>query len=118
MKKIDLASLALLGITAGLTVSSCQECPSRPSNPSSHHTAAAEQMNPEMDAFFNRLSPASKRKFMDMDEQHRAMAMELTNASCKGPHNCGGTDPNESVQIQYQNQMQQRSQMNRTMRGN
>ena len=140
MKKRDLASLAMIGISAGLLVAGCQTKPSHPPGGSRGNTAAAEQMSPDMQSFYNNLSPEAQQKFMQMDAQHRMMAMEMTEQNCKGQNACKGLggckgathacagkngckgqgegppvrDPNKAVDIQYQ--MNQRGQMNNTMR--
>lgn len=129
MKKRDLLTLALIGMGAGLMLGACQ------TNQNPPKTAAAEQGNPESDAFYKSLSSDSQKKFDQLDAQHKAMAMEMTHATCKGKNSCKGQggcktsthdcaglndckgqggepakDPNKAVDLQYKNQTKQRSQ--------
>lgn len=127
-KKRDLVALALLGISAGLFATGCHQ---QKGNAENQNGSAMMQMNPDMQAFYNSLSADAQKKFMNMDNQHRRMAMEMLNQngvgqnSCKGlggcktaSHDCGGKnsckgqggpaihDANKAVDVQYQNQMQ------------
>lgn len=132
MKKRDLTTLALLGIGVGLAVGSCN-----PKEDSGNNKASAEeQMSPDMESYYKSLSSDAQQKFMQMDAQHRMMAVEMANQSCSGKNKCagmggcstanhtcagknsckgqGGTpikDANKAVEAQYQNQMSQREQM-------
>lgn len=137
MKKRDLATLAMIGISAGLLVGGCQQ-----QNKSSTKMSAAEQMSPDMQTFYNSLSPEGQRKFMELDAQHRMMAIEMSNQKCTGKNNCasmggcataahacagqngckgqGGTpvrDSNRAVEVQHRNQTNQRQRMNNQMNG-
>lgn len=131
MKKRDLLNLAMMGVGAGLLLGACQTN----QNPSKPNTAAAEQMNPESDAFHKSLSADAQKKFDQLDAQHKAMAVEMTHATCKGKNSCKGQggcktsshscagqndckgqggdgvkDPNKAVDVQYNNQTKQRNQ--------
>lgn len=138
MKKRDLAKLALLGISAGLMATGCQQ-----GGKSGNKTAAAEEkMNSDMQAFYSSLSPSAQQKFIELDAQHRMMAMEMIQSACKGKNSCKGMggcgtqthacagknsckgqggariqDPNKAVEVQFKNQMQQRQQMQNNMQG-
>jgi len=138
MKKRDLATLALIGISAGLVIGGCQQQKKNGNN----KTSAAEQMSPDMQTFYNSLSQEAQRKFTDLDAQHRMMAVEMANQSCNAKNACAGMggcatkehacagqnsckgqggppvkDPNKAVEIQYRNQMNQRQKMNGQMNG-
>ena len=129
MKKRDLATLAMIGVSAGLLIGGCQQGRNTPPR---SNTAAAEQVSPDMQSFYSSLSADSKRKFMELDNQHRMMAIEMANQSDYGQNQCSGMggckadghggpvsrDPNKAVDAQYKNQMQQRGQMNNGMGGN
>lgn len=135
MKKRDLATLAILGISAGLLVGGCQKRGA--GGPSNTKASAAEQLSPDMQAFYNSLSAESQQKFMQLDAQHKMMAIEMSQQSsgnknqcsgfggcetsqhaCAGQNACKGQggnpirDPNKAVDIQYKNQTSQRQKTN------
>lgn len=137
MKKLNLAALALLGLSAGLIASGCHQSGDRSGNKTS---AAEEELNDDMQAFYASLSPAAQQKFLELDAQHRMMVIQMMNQpgtgqnSCKGmggckttQHTCAGlnackgqggpriTDPNKAVDVQYRNQVQQRKNLNNSM---
>lgn len=128
-KKVDLAALAMIGLSAGMLVG-CQQKDGRPNS----NTSAAEQSTPDAQAFYDSLSDDAKAKFNALDSQHQKMAMEMLNQdgygknSCKGmggckndKHACAGqndckgqggapiTDPNKAVEAQFNNQTKQRN---------
>lgn len=132
-KRRNLATLAVLGISAGLFAAGCHQSTNKGSADQGGTTY--EQLSPDMQAFYNSLSPDAQRKFMDLDAQHRKMAMDMLNQTgvgqngCKGLggcknnlHDCAGKnsckgqggpaiqDPNKAVDVQYQSQ--QRGQTN------
>jgi len=138
MKKKDLATLAMLGISAGLMVNGCQKGSHSPGN----KAAADEQMSSDMQSFYSALSPDAQKKFMQLDAQHKMMAIEMAQQSCNGKNKCagmggcstsqhqcagknsckgqGGTpvkDPNKAVETQYNNQMGHRQKTNSGMSG-
>lgn len=137
MKKRDLAKLALLGISAGLIATGCQQGGGKSGNKGA---AAEEQMTSDMQTFYSSLSPSAQKKFMELDAQHRMMAMEMVKGSCNGKNNCKGMggcatqshacagqngckgqggapikDANKAVEVQYKNQTKQRQNMNGSM---
>lgn len=88
MKKKDLLSLSLLGLSAGLGVAvgvtGCQQHDKRP------NTEAAEQMNPDVQSFYSSLTPEAQKKFNELDPQHQMMSMEMTKQQCNGKNQCKG----------------------------
>lgn len=137
-KKHDLATLALIGISAGLIVGGCQKQAQGQGN----GAASAEKMSPDMQAFYNSLSADAKQKFNQLDAQHKMMAVEMMQQSCNGKNSCAGMggcasgqhtcagknsckgqggapvkNANKAVEAQYNNQMQQRQKTNGTMNG-
>lgn len=136
MKKRNLATLAMLGIGVGLAVGGCQQQGNKGNNKGS----ADEQMSPDMESYYKSLSPDAQQKFMQLDAQHRMMAVEMAHQSCSGKNKCAGMggcatashkcagknsckgqggapikDANKAVEAQYQNQMNQRQQMSSGM---
>jgi hypothetical protein len=133
MKKNDLLNLAMLGISAGLLMTSCERRDNKPQTPSTH-SAAIHQMPADIQSFYSQLSPDAQQKFLQMDNLHRKMSVEMLNHgpqgqnSCKGlggcqgiSHSCAGlndckgqggarplSNPNQAVDVQYNNQHQQR----------
>lgn len=119
MKKKDLLTISLLGISAAIALSGCNQSKRKPS------TEASEQMSPDVQAFYNSLSPEAQKKFNELDPQHQMMSMEMTKQKCnsrnecrglggrKGGHTCAGlnackgqggapvTDPNKAVDAQF-----------------
>jgi hypothetical protein len=138
MKKRDLTNLAMLGIAAGLAASGCQQQGERDQKrPSNNKASAAEQLSPDMQAFYSSLSAEEQKKFMQLDAQHKMMAVEMANQNCGGQNKCSGMggcatsqhqcagqnackgqggppvhDPNKAVEVQYNNQMGQRQKTN------
>lgn len=98
MKKQDLTTLAMLGISSGLIVSGCQKGswgkretkPEGENSPSENHLEAAEEMMADMKSFYDILSPENKKKFNELDARHKMMAIEMVNQSCKGENKCAG----------------------------
>lgn len=131
MKKNDLVTLAMVGISAGLMVGGCQK------GGTDHNKAsAAEQISPDMQVFYNSLSVDMQKKFMQLTAQHKMMAVEMAQQSCSGHNKCAGMggcgtadhkcaglnsckgqggapvkDPNKAVEAQF-NQMNQRKDTN------
>ena len=137
MKKNELAMLAMIGISAGLMVGGCQK-----NGPDRNKVSADEQMSPDMKSYYNSLSPDAQKKFMELDAQHKMMAIEMAHQSCKGQNKCAGMggcgtadhkcsgqnsckgqggapvkDANKAVEVQYKNQMNQRQNTNGGMGG-
>lgn len=135
MKRRDLTTLAMIGISAGLVVGGCQN--DGRDGRSNNKAAADEQMSPDMKSFYSSLSSDMQQKFMQLDAQHKMMAVEMANQSCNGKNKCSGMggcataehqcagqngckgqggapikDPNKAVEAQYNNQMGQRQKMN------
>lgn len=137
MKKRDLASLALLGISSALLIAGCQQ-------PAKNGTASPQGqmqsqtvMSPEMQSFYSSLNADGQRKFNSLDAKHQAMAMKMASQSCNGKNDCKGMggcsnqnnscagknackgqggapakDPNKAVDAQYTNQTAQRDAVN------
>lgn len=130
MKKRDLATLAMIGISAGLMAGGCQKYGS------SHKGSAQEVSSPDMTAFQQSLSQESQAKFKQLDAQHKMMAIEMANQKCNGKNKCssmggcetsehacagqngckgqGGApikDPSKAVEVQYKNQMARQAQL-------
>jgi hypothetical protein len=130
MDKKELARLALLGISAGLMVTGCQK--EQTGDPPSN-----QEVNGDIESFYNSLTPKAKQQFMQLDTQHKMLAIELYQQHCKGENNCadmggdatsqhacagqntckggGGAplrDPNKAVEIQFNHQMKYRHQIN------
>lgn len=135
MKKRDLATLAMIGISAGLIAGGCQQNSKDKNNRNrnrgnGNNLHAAENMSADMQAFYASLSPDAKKKFDQLDAQHKMMAMEMANQKCNGKNKCAGMggcataehacagengcqgqggapvkDPNKAVEVQYKNQM-------------
>lgn len=133
MKKRDLASLAVIGVTAGMMVSGCQQfqkktSPKKPQKENGNN----HQMSPEMKSFYANLSPDAQKEFMSLDAHHKMMAMEMAQQKCHGQNSCAGMggcktaehscagknsckgeggppikDPNKAVHVQYQQQQAQ-----------
>ncbi len=138
MKKNDLAKLAMIGISAGLMVGGCQQ----KNGPDRNKASADEQMSPDMQSYYNSLSSDAQKKFMELDAQHKMMAVEMAHQSCKGQNKCAGMggcgtvdhkcagqnsckgqggnpvkDASKAVEVQYKNQMDQRQNTNGGMGG-
>lgn len=129
MKKRDLAKLAMLGISAGLFAGGCQQKATGNGSSNSRNEMRAE-MSSDMQAFYASLSADAKKKFNELDAQHKMMAMEMANQRCNGQNKCAGMggcgtadhacagknsckgqggapvkNPNKAVEVQYKNQM-------------
>lgn len=96
MKKKDLASLAMIAISAGFLIAGCQQKPAANSNPNA--PSAAQAAPADVSAFRNSLSSDSQKQFDALDAQHKSMAMQKAKE---------GTEPNQAVQAQYNDQMKQ-----------
>lgn len=94
MKKCNLVLGALAGINLGLILSS-------------YNDAAAEQMSPKMQTFYEQLDPAAQQKFDQLDDTHKKRAMGIVDQYCKAVKECKG-HREESVDKQYQLQMQEK----------
>ncbi len=130
MKKRDLATLAMIGISAGLIVGGCQQNSKDKNNNPNNRSAVMEHMSPDMQTFSNSLSRDAKEKFQELDAQHKMMATEMANQNCSGQNMCAGMggcatsenscaghnacsgrggppvkDPNKAVEVQHKNQM-------------
>ncbi len=139
MKKRDLATLALIGISAGLVVGGCNQ-KGKNNNHSNNNQSGMEQMSPDMKAFYSSLSPEAQKKFMELDAQHKMMAVEMANQTgvgenkckgmggcatanntCAGENECKGQggppvkDPSQAVDVQHEHQMDQRQKMQNGM---
>ncbi|MFN0064660.1 MAG: hypothetical protein ACKVOH_00300 [Chlamydiales bacterium] len=133
MRKRDLVSLALIGVSAGLVISGCQAAQKGTVKPQ-QETQPTSTMSPEMKAFYSTLSQESQKQFMGLDAQHKMMSMEMANQKCNGKNECAGMggcatanhscagensckgeggapvkSPEDAVSAQYKHQMQQRS---------
>ncbi|MCH9625608.1 MAG: hypothetical protein S4CHLAM123_07840 [Chlamydiales bacterium] len=141
MKKRDLSTLALVGISAGLMMGGCnQKETDKKGDDTGNKAHAAEQLSPDMKSFHDSLSPTAQKKFMELDAQHKMMAIEMANQSCNGRNKCasmggcssannscagengckgqGGApvkDPNKAVDVQYKMQKDQRKDANGKM---
>lgn len=129
MKKQDLATLALLGISAGLLIGGCQQ-QSHKKNPQENTQGSLQQLTSTMQSFYSSLSPEAQKKFIALDNEHKMMALEMAQQSCQGKNNCAGKggcatqkhdcaghnsckgqggapvqDINRAVNVQYENQM-------------
>lgn len=135
-KKRDLTALALLGVSAGLIVGGCQQNSKNSmgkqggNSPGSNGNATAEKMSSDMKTFYASLSPDAKKKFDQLDAQHKMMAVEMADQKCNGQNKCGGMggcatndhacagqnsckgqggapvkESNKAVEVQYKNQM-------------
>jgi hypothetical protein len=137
-KKRELATLAMIGISAGLMVTGCQQVETPGGNGKG---SADEQLSSDMQTFFNALSPETQRKFNQLDAQHKMMAIEMAQQQCNAKNSCEGMggcaaspqhscagknackgqggapikDPNKAVEVQYNNQMMQREKINSGM---
>lgn len=139
MKNRDLTTLAMIGISAGLVVGGCGQ---KDGKTSYYKASAAEQLSSDMQAFYSSLSPDAQQKFMQLDAQHKMMAVEMANQSCNGRNKCAGMggcaatdhkcagqnsckgnggapvkDPNKAVEVQLRNQMNQRQNASGNMGG-
>lgn len=139
MKKNTLTCLALLGITAALGVIGCQNQTQTHSN---NKGAADEQITPDMQAFFNSLTPEAQKQFTQLDAEHKMMAIEMMQSSCAGKNSCKGLggcatashscagkngckgeggaplkNPSDAVSVQFTNQMGEREKATDGMKG-
>lgn len=92
MKKRNLATLALMGITMGLLTTS--------------FTANDQQtFSPEEKTFYDMLDENGKKEFSELDTKHRKMALSTIEQSCKAEHECKGIRES-AVHEQYVDQKQ------------
>lgn len=104
MKKKKLVTLAMLGIGMGILIQGQAQ-------------GQIEQMSPDMKKFYEQLAPDAQKKFLELDEPYRKSAMQTTAHYCKGENQCPG-HPEQAVEEQYNNQMQQRNQTNQGINKN
>lgn len=117
MKKRNLATLAMIGISAGLVVGGCQKKgwgtketkpeEEKSSSSTENQLGAAEHMTSDMQSFYDSLSPEAKKQFNELDAHHKMMAIEKSKGStCSGPQGCGSPpeNPNKAVETEYMNQ--------------
>ncbi|MCC5831461.1 MAG: hypothetical protein JJU12_00255 [Chlamydiales bacterium] len=96
MKKRDLTTLAMIGISAGLIAGGCQQREKDKRENGNHHNNhngelhAAEHMNADIQKFYESLSPEAKKKFDQLDARHKQMAMEMAHQQCNGKNKCAG----------------------------
>lgn len=99
MKKQNLATLAMIGISAGIVAGGCQQkakangastTPNSQAKPSDSTKQMKMPSQADMDAFNKSLSPDAQKKFKDLDIQHKAMAMAMMDQSCNGKNECAG----------------------------
>lgn len=88
MKKRDLATLAVMVISAGLLIGGCQQKNGQAAG------SDATQMTADAQGFFNALSPENQKKFNEMDEANKKAAVD--NANKDTAH-----DANKAVEAQY-----------------
>lgn len=88
MKKQKMMMLALIGMLAG----GCS-------------SAQGDSMSSDMQTFYEQLSPDAQQKFMQLDKQHKQMAMDVVQQGCKAAHECKGIRE-KAVEEQYNAQMQ------------
>ncbi len=94
MKKRNLATLAVIGISAGLLAGGCEKQDEKKTN-GSH---ATEDASAEMKAFHDSLSEDAQKKFDELDAQHKMMAMEMADQKCNGQNKCAGMGGCESAE--------------------
>jgi hypothetical protein len=141
MKRQDLMSLALLGLTAaglvgGNTLSAEEATNGAPKAECACPAAACKPMTAEQQAFYGKLNDQGKQMFIKMDMEGRNMAMQTAKAApgknscaglngcaapgkndCMGKGSCKGTsvkgfsDPNKAVQVTYDKMMAKRQGM-------
>ncbi len=87
MKKINLKKMALLGAASAiaLTASACSA--SSDTKYSSESTRDAPLTEQE---FLAKLNPETKAEYMQLDDEGKALALQLANQSCKGQNSCKG----------------------------
>jgi hypothetical protein len=91
MHKKKMIALAIMGIGLGVLAIG-------------HAQAQDEKMSSEMKSFYEQLSPDAKKKFLQLDSDHRDAAMQvMQEKSCKGESQCKGTRE-KAVQEQYEDQ--------------
>jgi hypothetical protein len=137
MKKRDLMTLAMIGISSGLMVTGCQKGRETKSN-----VSAEEQKAPlDQMSFYNMLSDDAKKKFDQLDEKHKAAAVDMYNQKCNGKNSCAGKggcststhdcagknecsgqggapvkDANQAVEVQMKNQQKGRQDASSAMK--
>ncbi|MCH9611497.1 MAG: hypothetical protein S4CHLAM81_09170 [Chlamydiales bacterium] len=93
MNKRELATLAVIGataITTGCQKGTADHGEEKHMDDEQHNTNNQHDMSAEKKAFYETLSVGGKRKFMELDEHHQAMAMEMAHQSCNGQNECAG----------------------------
>lgn len=129
MKKRELTTLAMIGISSlGLVSEGCQKNTTPPKA-----LNANEQMSPDMQELYSSLTPVAQKKFNELDAQHKMMVMEMLMQNCSGKNQCAGmggcatnehvcagknsckgkggtpiSNANKAIDVQYNNQMEQR----------
>ena len=127
MKKSNLTTLVMIGMSAGFLAGGCEKG-------KKGFFSSSEQLNvavhPELKSFYDSLSNQEKEKFLQLDFQHQMMANEMVLQGCSGKNTCKGkggcrtarhtcagknnckgmgglpvTDPNRAVEVQYQSFM-------------
>lgn len=129
MNKWDLNRLALIGMSAGLALSGCQNTIDDSEKKKS--SDQLDDLSTDMETFFRSLSPKAQKKFRKLDAQHKMMAVEMADQKCHGRNSCAGMggcstadhecaamneckghggapvrDADKAVEIQYQKQME------------
>lgn len=74
MKKKDLSTLAMIGISAGLLIGGCQQSQQGTNSTWSN----IEKLSTELHSFYNSLSPEGKQKFLGLDLDSKRRAFELS----------------------------------------
>ncbi|MCB1181692.1 MAG: hypothetical protein KDK55_06725 [Chlamydiia bacterium] len=91
MKKQDLATLAMIGISAGLMIGGCQQKQQEKKGGNREMNAhSTQEMSPNMQAFYSTLSSDGQRQFMELDSEHRKMAVDMMEQKCQGKNMCKG----------------------------
>lgn len=102
MKKWKLSSLAVIGISMGLMTTGLAQ-------------GTNEKMTPQMQAFYEMLAPDAQKKFLELDTEHKKMALQVYHEYCKTMSQCKG-HREQAVEEQHAHQMQQRQQTNQNFR--
>lgn len=90
MKKKDLATLAMIGISTGLLIGGCQQNQKGGGGGCSKRASSQQFKNMDMQSFQAALSPEARQKFLALDTEHKKMAMEMAEQGCKGKNACKG----------------------------
>ncbi len=89
MKKQDLATLAMIGISAGLLVGGCQQ--NQKDKKPGANGANFEKIGTNMQTFMNSLpSEEARKKFMQLDNEHKLIVIEMVTQGCNGKNSCKG----------------------------